>query len=146
MRRRICSLLLAGLMALSSLGTAAFAEGGVLQNGGIAIGASGLCEHHTEHTADCGYTVASRSSPAIMNTPTIAMLLWSSAFMLPMMRVVAAWKTRPLAIISAARKAAVSSRRWTAGTSMTKAVAMSRLWKVHPVILSAKFAAGRKSG
>ncbi len=56
MRRRICSLLLAGLMALSSLGTAAFAEGGVLQNGGIAIGASGLCEHHTEHTADCGYT------------------------------------------------------------------------------------------
>lgn len=31
--------------------------------GGPAIGASGLCEHHKEHTADCGYTEGTPGTP-----------------------------------------------------------------------------------
>lgn len=33
------------------------------QDSGAAIGASGLCEHHTEHTADCGYTEGTAEIP-----------------------------------------------------------------------------------
>ena len=72
MKKRIWSLLLAGLLALSSLGTAAFAEDGDLQNGGTAIGASGLCPHHTQHTADCGYTEATPGIPVTMSTTRAA--------------------------------------------------------------------------
>ena len=51
MKKRILSLAMALFVILSMLPTAAFA-----QDSGVAIGASGLCPHHTQHGADCGYT------------------------------------------------------------------------------------------
>ena len=50
--RRPLSLLLAAVMVLGLLPTAAFAA----EN-------DGLCEHHLEHTAECGYTEAVEGSP-----------------------------------------------------------------------------------
>lgn len=58
MKRRILSLLLCAALCMGLLPTAVFAEAS-----GISMGASGLCEHHTEHTADCGYTEGTAGSP-----------------------------------------------------------------------------------
>lgn len=54
-KRKIISLLLCAAMLLSFCPTSVFAEAAA-QDGGVSIGASGLCEHHPEHTEDCGYT------------------------------------------------------------------------------------------
>lgn len=50
-KKRLVSLLLCGVMLFSCLPQAVFAE--EVQGSGIA---DGLCEHHTEHTAECGYS------------------------------------------------------------------------------------------
>lgn len=57
MKKRLLSLLLCGAMLFSSLPATAFAEGS--ENGGAA----GLCEHHPEHTEDCGYTEGTPGTP-----------------------------------------------------------------------------------
>ena len=54
-KRKIISLLLCAAILLSFCPTSVFAEAAA-QDGGVSIGASGLCEHHPEHTEDCGYT------------------------------------------------------------------------------------------
>ena len=51
MKRRICSILLSGIMVFSLCSQPVHAEEN-LQSGGITIE---YCEHHTEHTAECGY-------------------------------------------------------------------------------------------
>ena len=61
-KRKIISLLLCAAMLLSLCPTSVFAEAAA-QDSGIAIGASGLCEHHTEHNEDCGYTEGTTESP-----------------------------------------------------------------------------------
>ncbi len=48
---------------IGAVPTTAFAENGGAQDSGITIGASGLCEHHTEHTTDCGYTEGALETP-----------------------------------------------------------------------------------
>ena len=55
MRKRILSLLLCVVMLFSLCPQSALAVGNE-QTGGATIGTSGLCEHHPEHDADCGYT------------------------------------------------------------------------------------------
>ena len=55
MRKRILSLLLCVIMLFSLCPQSALAVGNE-QTGGVTIGTSGLCEHHPEHDADCGYT------------------------------------------------------------------------------------------
>lgn len=55
MRKRILSLLLCVVMLFSLCPQSALAVGNE-QTGGVTIGTSGLCEHHPEHDADCGYT------------------------------------------------------------------------------------------
>ena len=62
MKKRILSLCMALFVIVSMLPTMAFAEAGV-QDSGAAIGASGLCKHHTEHTSDCGYTEGTPEQP-----------------------------------------------------------------------------------
>lgn len=61
-KRKIISLLLCAAMLLSFCPTSVFAEAAA-QDGGVSIGASGLCEHHPEHTEDCGYTEGTPESP-----------------------------------------------------------------------------------
>ncbi|MDY3110518.1 MAG: DUF6273 domain-containing protein, partial [Lachnospiraceae bacterium] len=51
MKRRICSILLSGIMVFSLCSQPVHGEEN-LQSGGITIE---YCEHHTEHTAECGY-------------------------------------------------------------------------------------------
>ena len=51
-KKRLLSLLLCGAMLFSLCPQAVSAEG--IQDSGKTIG--GLCEHHPEHTEDCGYT------------------------------------------------------------------------------------------
>ena len=53
-KKRFLSLLLCGVMLLSLCSQAAFAEG---------VAAGGLCEHHPQHTAECGYTEGSEGAP-----------------------------------------------------------------------------------
>ena len=53
-KKRFLSLLLCGVMLLSLCSQAAFAEG---------VEAGGLCEHHPQHTAECGYTEGSEGAP-----------------------------------------------------------------------------------
>ena len=60
LKQRICSLLLCGTMLFSLCPTSAFAEADV-QDSGVVTG--GLCEHHPEHTEDCGYTERTAESP-----------------------------------------------------------------------------------
>lgn len=55
MRKRILSLLLCVVMLFSLCPQSALAVGNE-QTGGVTIGTIGLCEHHPEHDADCGYT------------------------------------------------------------------------------------------
>ena len=53
--KRLFAAIVSLCMIVSLLPTTAFAEAGV-QDSIVIAGTSGLCEHHTEHTADCGYT------------------------------------------------------------------------------------------
>ncbi len=61
-KRKIISLLLCAAILLSFCPTSVFAEAAA-QDGGVSIGASGLCEHHTEHNEDCGYTEGIPGTP-----------------------------------------------------------------------------------
>ena len=62
MRKRILSLLLCVVMLFSLCPQSALAVGNE-QTGGVTIGTSGLCEHHPEHNADCGYTEGTAGTP-----------------------------------------------------------------------------------
>ena len=62
MKKRLFAAFVSLCLIVSMLPTMAFAEVGV-QDSGTTIGASGLCEHHTEHTADCGYTEGTAEIP-----------------------------------------------------------------------------------
>lgn len=53
-KKRFLSLLLCGALLFSLCPQAAFAEGAE---------AGGLCEHHPQHTAECGYTEGSEGTP-----------------------------------------------------------------------------------
>ena len=110
MKKRLFAVLASLCMVVSMVPTMAFA-----QDSGAAIGAGGLCEHHTEHTADCGYTEEQRKCHAAMNTRRIAIPLQRSVFT-PIRRSVTL-RTAPLprltqreknrsAVMYAARKAA----------------------------------------
>ncbi|MFR1112074.1 MAG: hypothetical protein ACLSEX_01105 [Blautia sp.] len=58
MKKRILSIITALTLCASMLPTYALAE---------EIPDTGLCEHHSQHTADCGYTEAKRELPAAMS-------------------------------------------------------------------------------
>lgn len=75
-KNRFLSLLLCGTLVVSNLSqTTAFAETNAAQNIGTAI-KSGICEHHPEHTSDCGYTGGVRRRfPAAMSIQRIAISL-----------------------------------------------------------------------
>ena len=62
MKKRLFAAFVSLCLIVSMLPTMAFAEAGV-QDSVIVTGASGLCEHHTEHTADCGYTDGTAEIP-----------------------------------------------------------------------------------
>ena len=64
MKRRILSLLLCGAMLFSLCSQSVLAEENG-QAGGVTIGTSGLCEHHPEHNADCGYTEGTAGTPCV---------------------------------------------------------------------------------
>ena len=49
MKKRLFAVLASLCMVVSMVPTIAFA-----QDSGTTIGVSALCEHHTEHTSDCG--------------------------------------------------------------------------------------------
>ena len=57
LKKRIAALLMAGAMVCSTLPVNVLAVEGSDQNVG------GLCEHHTEHNADCGYTEGIAGTP-----------------------------------------------------------------------------------
>ena len=57
LKKRIAALLMAGAMVCSTLPVNVLAVESSVQNVG------GLCEHHTEHNADCGYTEGSEGTP-----------------------------------------------------------------------------------
>ena len=57
LKKRIAALLMAGAMVCSTLPVHVLAVENSNQNVG------GLCEHHTEHNADCGYTEGSEGTP-----------------------------------------------------------------------------------
>ncbi len=65
-KKRLLSLLLCGAMLFSLCSPSAFAEAQTIQDSGqITVNAGGLCEHHTEHTPDCGYTEGEPEIPCI---------------------------------------------------------------------------------
>ncbi|SFI45195.1 S-layer homology domain-containing protein [Ruminococcaceae bacterium D5] len=64
MRKRILSLLLCVVMLFSLCPQSALAVGNG-QAGGVTAGTSGLCEHHPEHNADCGYTEGTAGTPCV---------------------------------------------------------------------------------
>ena len=57
LKKRIAALLMAGAMVCSTLPVNVLAVENSNQNVG------GLCEHHTEHNADCGYTEGIEGTP-----------------------------------------------------------------------------------
>ena len=57
LKKRIAALLMAGAMVCSTLPVNVLAVESSDQNVG------GLCEHHTEHNADCGYTEGIEGTP-----------------------------------------------------------------------------------
>ena len=57
LRKRIAALLMAGAMVCSTLPVNVLAVENSNQN------VRGLCEHHTEHNADCGYAPATEGTP-----------------------------------------------------------------------------------
>ena len=62
LKKRILSLLLCGAMLFSLCSQSVLAEENG-QAGGVTAGTSGLCEHHPEHNADCGYTEGIEGTP-----------------------------------------------------------------------------------
>ena len=64
LKKRILSLLLCGAMLFSLCSQSVLAEENG-QAGGVTIGTSGLCEHHPEHNADCGYTEETAGTPCV---------------------------------------------------------------------------------
>ena len=62
LKKRILSLLLCGAM-LVSLGPQSVLAEENGQAGGVTADTSGLCEHHPEHNADCGYTEETAGTP-----------------------------------------------------------------------------------
>ena len=62
LKKRILSLLLCGAMLFSLCPQSVLAEENG-QAGGVTAGTSGLCEHHPEHNADCGYTEGTAGTP-----------------------------------------------------------------------------------
>ena len=63
-KRRLLSLLLCGALLFSLCSPSAFAEAQTIQDSGqITVNAGGLCEHHTGHTPDCGYTEGEPETP-----------------------------------------------------------------------------------
>ena len=63
-RKRLLSLLLCGALLFSLCSPSAFAEAQAAQDSGqITADAGGLCEHHPEHDADCGYTEGTPETP-----------------------------------------------------------------------------------
>lgn len=57
LKKRIAALLMAGAMVCSTLPVNVLA----VENSNRNVG--GLCEHHAEHTEDCGYTEGSEGTP-----------------------------------------------------------------------------------
>lgn len=55
MRKQIFSLLLSMVMLFSLCSNSVLAAGNGMVNG-LSTGSNGLCEHHSVHNADCGYT------------------------------------------------------------------------------------------
>lgn len=62
-KRRLLSLLLCGALLFSLCSPSAFAEAQTAQDSGQAAAAGGLCEHHTEHDSECGYTEGEPGTP-----------------------------------------------------------------------------------
>lgn len=62
-RKRLLSLLLYGAMLFSVCSSSVFVEAQTPDSGQITVNAGGLCEHHTEHTPDCGYTEGKPETP-----------------------------------------------------------------------------------
>ena len=63
-RKRLLSLLLCGAILFSLCSPSTFAEAQTIQDSGqITVNAGGLCEHHTEHTPDCGYPEGEPETP-----------------------------------------------------------------------------------
>ena len=62
MRKRILSLCMALFVTVSMLSTSAFAQGSAQDNGAVVI-SDGLCEHHPNHDASCGYTEETPEQP-----------------------------------------------------------------------------------
>ena len=62
LKKRILSLLLCGAM-LFSLGPQSVLAEENGQAGGVTADTRGLCEHHPEHNADCGYTEGTAGTP-----------------------------------------------------------------------------------
>ena len=62
LKKRILSLLLCGAMLLSLGPQSVLAEENG-QAGGVTADTRGLCEHHPEHNADCGYTEGTAGTP-----------------------------------------------------------------------------------
>ena len=64
-KRRILSLLLSGAMLFSICTPTVFAETPTQDRGQTITEAGGLCEHHPEHNADCGYTEGTAGTPCV---------------------------------------------------------------------------------
>ena len=64
-KRRILSLLLCGAMLFSLCTPTVFAETLPQYSGQSVTEAGGLCEHHPEHNADCGYTEGTAGTPCV---------------------------------------------------------------------------------
>ena len=62
MKKRLLSAFVSLCMIVSLLPTMAFAETGV-QDSGIVTSEGGLCEHHTQHDENCGYTEGTAEIP-----------------------------------------------------------------------------------
>jgi len=72
-KKRLLSLLLSCMLIFSFLPQPVLAEEGktdsaqTSETGDTRTDATGLCEHHPEHTAECGYNREHRKYPAAMN-------------------------------------------------------------------------------
>ena len=105
MKKRLFAVLASLCMVVSMVPTMAFA-----QDSDTTIGVSDLCEHHTEHTSDCGYTEETAEMPCGHEHTDECTLSPDSASTLPMMRAAVAWPTRQPAPMCAARIPAASSK------------------------------------
>ena len=87
--------------------------------GGPTVGASGLCEHHRSHTADCGYTEGTPEVPCAHEHmddcyKEVTKCIHDRITMPH--RLTLRRKNRPNALICAARKAGALLRSWAAST------------------------------